>query len=210
MQEIDALGREKSIDFLLEHQVMIEQLRRDHSIELAEIVSKHVADVRAIKQEYDERLKEVRIVTDAKYDAKCVEYEHLHQKCRALEEQLNAALSSTVIEELNHRIQSQLKDIDQLKSELLSMKERLQQVESEYESYRVDTILELKKVQESNESKTLGSRLERSVSAQSTDMNSDQFQAIRDNSKFVSALKAHTSEYIRKGRRSEEYKKEVS
>jgi hypothetical protein len=99
------------------------------------------------------------------------------------------------------------------------MKERLQQVESEYESYRIDTMMEIqKRSQELNESIDRGS-IDSSgdgslfdggpVSIHSMDAGDDQFQAYRDNSKFVSALKAHASEYIRRSRRGEQLNKEV-
>ena len=145
----------KQIDQLrFEHQAMIERLHHDHSIQMEAIISKHDADVRAFKKEHVEQLKEVRAITDAK----SVEYEQLQLKCRALEDQLGGmegtsttTTTSSVIEEMNHRIQSQLTEINHLENELLGMKERLQQVESEYESYRIDIMMEIQRSQELNE-----------------------------------------------------------
>ena len=148
----------KQIDQLrFEHQAMIERLHHDHSIQMEAIISKHDADVRAFKKEHVEQLQEVRAITDAK----SVEYEQLQLKCRALEDQLGGmegtsttTTTSSVIEEMNHRIQSQLTEINHLENELLGMKERLQQVESEYESYRIDIMMEIqKRSQELNEEK---------------------------------------------------------
>jgi len=222
MEEISELQKEQSIA-LVEHQAIIERLHHDHSIQMEAIISKHDADVRAFKKEHVEQLKEVCAITDAK----SVEYEQLQLKCRALEDQLggmegtSTATTSSVIEEMNHRIQSQLTEINQLESELLEMKERLQQVESEYESYRIDTMMEIQKrsheLNGSMDTGSIGSSgdgsfLDRGpVSIQSTDggPGEDQFQAYRDNSKFVSALKAHASEYIRRSRRGEQFNREV-
>ena len=148
----------KQIDQLrFEHQAMIERLHHDHSIQMEAIISKHDADVRAFKKEHVEQLQEVRAITDAK----SVEYEQLQLKCCALEDQLGGmegtsttTTTSSVIEEMNHRIQSQLTEINHLENELLGMKERLQQVESEYESYRIDIMMEIqKRSQELNEEK---------------------------------------------------------
>ena len=223
MEDSSELQKEQSIA-LVEHQAIIERLHHDHSIQLEAIISKHDADVRAFKKEHVEQLKEVRAITDAK----SVEYEQLQLKCRALEDQLggmegtSTTTTSSVIEEMNHRIQSQLTEINHLESELLGMKERLQQVESEYESYRIDIMMEIqkKRSQELNGSIDRGS-IDSSgdgslfdggpVSIQSTDggPGEDQFQAYRDNSKFVSALRAHASEYIRRSRRGEQFNREV-
>ena len=221
MEEISELRKEQSIA-LVEHQAIIERLHHDHSIQMEAIISKHDADVRAFKKEHVEQLKEVRAITDAK----SVEYEQLQLKCCALEDQLGGmegtsttTTTSSVIEEMNHRIQSQLTEINHLENELLGMKERLQQVESEYESYRIDTMMEIqKRSQELNGSMDRGSIDSPGdgslfdggpVSIQSTDADEEQFQAYRDNSKFVSALKAHASEYIRRSRRGEQFNKEV-
>ena len=216
---------EQSIE-LLKQQAVIERFNRDHSIQMEAIDSKHEDDVVAIKKEHTEQLKEVRAITD---DAKSIECEQLQLKCRALEEQLadtkdeaastTTTSSSSVIEEMNHRMQSQLTEIDHLKSELSRMKERLQQVESEYESYRIDTMMEMKKSsEEMNGSMHRGSSdgssrdeslFEGFVSMQSTRTDEDQRQAYRDNSKFVNTIKAHASEYIRRSRREEQFNKEV-
>jgi len=203
--------------------VMINQLHRDHNEQLNAIISKYEADIKAMKLEQEEKLKEVQSSAD---DAKSIECAHLLQKCRRLEEILDgnnkdsqltsdeAVDSSIIIEDLNQTVQSQLLQINQLTSELLKTKDRLQQIESEYESYRINNTLELTRAQEmcgsnngdsvaSSSEDTLGSNLEGSLPVNSTNMNSDQFQAYRDNSKFVNNIKAHSSEYIRKSRKTE-------